>query len=428
MSKKFSRRLFLETGAATWAALACGVSSGQSNPSNQPVGKSVVFQEDHVDVLVVGGGTAGIMAALQAARAGVKTMLVERSSQLGGTITNGGLSSPGMFNAWGKQIIAGIGWDLVKRTIETDGGNLPDFSEPYKNNHGHFQPPINPFVFTLLAEDDCIKAGVEIRYYEFPLGVEPTENGWRVAVVGAGVRRTILCRQLIDCTGGGDVVALAGFHRLREEETQPGAILYKFGSAFNPGRERLPGLGTYVPGADSSNSITRTRDNILGRQTVLQKLRSEKSKNSASARLFLLQPESAVRESWRIDSEYVITGDDYTTGRKFDDAICYAFFPVDIHRVQKKATLENLKEGIIPTVPLRALVPKGGKNILAAGRCVGSDRIANSGLRVQAPCMAMGQAAGAAAALAAKKNGHPLTVPFKELRQLLEEHGAIVPD
>jgi hypothetical protein len=86
-----------------------------------------------------------------------------------------------------------------------------------------------------------------------------------------------------------------------------------------------------------------------------------------------------------------------------------------------------LGEGTVPTVPLRALIPKGSRNLLVAGRCVSSDRLANSGLRVQAPCMAMGQAAGVAAALAAKAGTSPLEVPLTDIRRVLAEHGAIVP-
>jgi hypothetical protein len=86
-----------------------------------------------------------------------------------------------------------------------------------------------------------------------------------------------------------------------------------------------------------------------------------------------------------------------------------------------------LGEGVVPTVPLGALIPKGSRNLLVAGRCVSSDRLANSGLRVQAPCMAMGQAAGVAAALAAKTGTTPRSVPLQSIRRVLAEHRAIVP-
>ena len=86
-----------------------------------------------------------------------------------------------------------------------------------------------------------------------------------------------------------------------------------------------------------------------------------------------------------------------------------------------------LKPGTVPTIPLRALIPKNSRNIIVAGRCVSSDRLANSGLRVQASCMGMGQAAGVAAALAAMKGTTPLEVPLVEIHRLLREHGAIIP-
>jgi hypothetical protein len=88
----------------------------------------------------------------------------------------------------------------------------------------------------------------------------------------------------------------------------------------------------------------------------------------------------------------------------------------------------RIVEGIVPMVPLGALIPKGSRNLLVAGRPVSSDRPANSALRVQASCMAMGQAAGAATALAAKAGITPSQVPLKELREVLQQHGAIVPN
>ena len=161
-----------------------------------------------------------------------------------------------------------------------------------------------------------------------------------------------------------------------------------------------------------------------GRRTLLKKLRDRKKKDGA--RLLHMQPETACRESYRILGETVITVDDYTSGRMFKDAVSYAFYPVDLH-TRRGVHPKPLAPGIVPTVPLRALVPRGSRNLLVAGRCVSSDRLANSGLRVQASCMAMGQAAGAAAALAAKQNTTALDVPLGDIRNMLREHGAVVP-
>ena len=176
----------------------------------------------------------------------------------------------------------------------------------------------------------------------------------------------------------------------------------------------------YVHGADSSTSRTVTTANLQGRKDVLQKVRDTKK------RLMHMQPEASFRESYRIDGETVITVNDYTSGRHFDDAVSYAFYPVDLH-TKTGVRPKPLKPGMVPTIPLSALIPKGSRNIIVAGRCVSSDRLANSGLRVQASCMGMGQAAGATAALAAQLQTTPLDVPLKDIHQLLRAHNAIVP-
>lgn len=139
-----------------------------------------------------------------------------------------------------------------------------------------------------------------------------------------------------------------------------------------------------------------------------------------------MQPETGIRETYRIDGEYQITYEDYVTGKVFDDSVCYSFYPIDLHDKNGVAP-KYLQEGTVPTVPLRALIPKNSQNLLVAGRCVSSDRMANSALRVQASCMAMGQVVGAAAALACKLEVTPLKVPLSQIKTLISDHGGIVP-
>jgi len=405
-SDDIERRQFIKQSVA---GMAIAASSGLA------AGKTSNNITSNADVLVAGGGTAGTIAALQAARAGARTVLIERGSQLGGTMTVGGVSFPGLFHAWGRQIIAGIGWELVNKAVELDGGSLPDFTKTPKRHWEH-QIHINQFLYALLAEEQCLKAGVEISYYEFPLSAEKVTDGWLVESVGPGTRHRIICKQLIDCTGGADLVGMLKMPRLRDEETQPGSMLFKCGDAYHPGREQLQAV--YVHGADSSTSVTRTKANLAGRKAVLEKIRGK--------RLIHIQPEAAFRESYRILGETVITHEDYVSGHLFEDAVCYAFYPVDLH-TRDGVKPKPLVKGVIPTVPLRSLIPKNSRNIMVAGRCVSSDRLANSGLRVQASCMAMGQVAGAAAALAAQQKTTPVEVPLEDIRRVLRKHGAIVP-
>ncbi|YCM46888.1 FAD-dependent oxidoreductase (plasmid) [Verrucomicrobiaceae bacterium 227] len=411
------RRQFLQHSILGTAGLGMTLASTTevtAAPATSGGEQEIVNQ---VDVLVVGGGTAGNIAAIQAGRAGAKTLIVERGAQLGGTTTTGGVSFPGLFDAWGKQVIAGIGWELVKECVEIDGGTLPNFAK-VPQRHWQNQVYVNQFLYAILAEEKCEKAGVEIAFHEFPQAISKTAEGWQVDCVGFGTRRRVLCKQIIDCTGGAEVVGMLGLARMREEETQPGSMIFQLGEANDPGRHQLHRL--YVHGADSTNSRTVTKANMTGRRSVLQKLREEKK------RLMHLQPETGFRESYRIVGEAMITVNDYTSGRLFENAISNAFYPVDLH-TKSGVKPKPLKPGTVPTIPLGALVPKGSRNILVAGRSVSSDRLANSGLRVQATCMGMGQAAGVAAALASKSGTSPLDVPLTEIHDLLRKHGAIIP-
>ncbi len=408
----------------------------------------------NTDILIVGGGTAGVIAAIQAARTGCSTILVENGSQLGGTITTGGVAFPGLFHAWGKQIIGGIGWDLVTETVSLNDDKLPDFSIPYGENHPKHHVRINGYLYALLTEEKCLEAGVQLRYYETPVGVQFKGNNWEVQTIGKGTHTRIICNQLLDCTGNAALTSLAGFNVLREEEIQPGTLIFSIGG-YDLGsldlslirrrydeevkngylnKEEFPNIvqllsnpAFYVHGADSTTSESNTTTNITGRASLLKRLRLiRKFPGCEKARLISMQPETGVRETYRIDGVCQITYNDYVSGKVFDDSICYSFYPIDLHE-KKGVDPKQLTEGTFPTIPLRAMIPKNSKNFLVAGRCVSSDRLANSALRVQASCMAMGQAAGAAPALSKKFNTTPLNIPIDSIKSLLREHKAIVP-
>lgn len=410
------------------------------------------------DILVIGGGTAGVIAAIQAGRVGRKTILVENGSQLGGTTTTGGVAFPGIFFAWGKQVISGIGWELVQSAVAMNDDTLPNFSIPHGRNHPRHQVRLNGQLYALLIEEKCVEAGVQIRFYETPTKITPQKNGWLVQTMGKGVIAEIACNQLIDCTGNAFATSLAGFPVLREAETQPGTLMFQIGGydlktldvkliqqryqeALAKGelvkadfRNNIVGLLrsagdniSHVLGADATTSETHTVANLKGRKALLDTLRFLRTlPGLEKTHLIDMQNETAVRETYRIDGHYKITHEDYVTGKMFDDSVSYSYYPIDVHD-ENGVVPDHLKEGIVPTVPLRALIPKNSRNFMVAGRCVSSDRLANSALRVQASCMGMGQAAGATAVLANLQNKTPLEVSMKDIRQLLEEHGGIVP-
>lgn len=409
------------------------------------------------DVLVIGGGTAGTIAAIQAARAGCSTVLVESGSQLGGTTTTGGVSFPGLFHAWGKQVISGIGWELVSEAVKLNDDQLPDFLVPTGKQHWRHQIRVNPFIYTMLAEEKCLQAGVRLRYYESPFRILYKKGQWEVETVGKGTHAKIICNQLIDCTGNASAASLSGYKVLREEETQPGTLMFRIGGydfdkldlkllqqryeeAVAKGeleREEFRSIQAllrtagdnvqHIAGADSTTSETHTLTNIEGRASLMKHLRFLRTlPGCEKTKLVSMQPETGVRETYRIDGIYQITHEDYVSGKVFDDSVCYSFYPIDLHD-KNGVVPRHLEEGTVATIPLTALIPRNSRNFLVAGRCLSSDRLANSAVRVQASCMAMGQAAGAAAVIANKHRTSPSEVPVGEVKSLICDYGGIVP-
>jgi len=409
------------------------------------------------DIVVVGGGTAGVIAAIQAGRAGRKVILVENGSQLGGVTTTGGVNFPGIFFAWGKQVIGGIGWELVQETVALNGDTLPNFSIPHGRQHWRHQVRLSGPLYAVLAEEKCLQAGVQLRYYETPVSVSFAKNQWTVKTMGKGIETEITCNQLIDCTGNAFAAHLAGFDLLREAVIQPGTLQFVIGGydfesldlkmiearyeeetrkgklvkkEFRSVVGLLRSKGDNVQhifNADSSTSERHTVANIDGRTSLLKMMRFLKTlPGLENLKLIDMQTETAVRETYRIDGHYRITEADYVTGKMFDDAVSYSYYPIDVHD-ENGVVPDHLLEGVVPTVPLRALIPRKSRNFIVAGRCVSSDRLANSALRVQASCMGMGQAAGAAAALASIQQKTPIDLSIRELRDLIASHGGIIP-
>ncbi len=416
---------------------------------------------EQVDVLVIGGGTAGTIAAIQASRAGVHTAVVEMQGQLGGTMTTGGVSAPAYFWGRDRQIVAGIGWELVCKTKALDGSAFPDFDVPNPNRPS-YHVGINPAIYALVAEEACLDTGVVLHYHELLTGIKETARGWEVQTVGKGIRRTIQTQEVIDCTGDADVVGMAGYQRQKSEVRQPGTLIFRFGGyeidsldmeVVQELYEEAMGAGLLKTGdfwmgkkqpfinflrnggsnqqhifqADSSTSVTQTQANIEGRKATLRLLKFIQSiPGCEAASLQTMCTQAAIRETYRIVGEKTITYQDYMAGRYFEDALCYSLYFIDVH-TEDGVEHEFVPGHRVPTVPRGALVPEGSQRLLVAGRSVSSDRLANSALRVEASCMAMGQAAGAVAALAVRQGIPSRQVPVQDIRALLRQHQAIVP-
>ena len=414
------------------------------------------------DVAVIGAGCAGLCAAIQSGRAGAKTILIEKNGICGGTLTMCGINYPGIFNAWGKQVIGGIGWELVRKTLEETGEGLPDFSNADMSCHWRHQIRINPVVFAALADRALLDAGVEIRFHTMPGKIERNGELWNLTLCDKDGLYELQAKVVIDCTGDANAVKMAGYAVNQPDSCQPGtlsiyatgydvdqldfpALEKAFGEALNAG-ELVPedmgwsksfnrgffyghgGNSNHVCGINAADSEGRTRMEIAGRESILRIYRFlHRQAGLENLEFRFGSGECGVRETRTIVGEKTVTVEDYVSGRIFDDAVCFCYYPVDLHDAKLGLDKRDLVPGVVPTIPLGALIPRDSKGFLAAGRILSSDRLANSALRVQAPCMATGQAAGAAAALCAQSGMDPVNLPFENLRKLLLKHDAILP-
>ncbi len=420
---------------------------------------------DSYDVVVVGGGTAGVVAALQAARAGSSTLLVEKNGILGGTITTAGVAYPGLFHAWGRQVIAGIGWDLVRRCVEEAGGALPDVAAAPTRGHWEHQVGLKPALYACLCDEAVRDAGVDLLLHSMAAAAAPEDACWRLTLCTKGGLREVRTWTLVDCTGDADLCALAGSELAVPPEVQPGTLRVRV-SGYDLTRLDLAGLqrafeaalargevtaqdatwdadhpqvagwlrqagggANHICGINARGSEGKTDLETAGRLAVLRLLRFlRRQPGLEHLTVDSIAPECGVRETATIVGEATVTEADYVSGRLWPDAVCYSFYPIDLHLSRGNGLdCRQLSRGVVPTIPRGALLPRGRRNLLAAGRCISSDRLANSALRVQATCMATGQAAGALAALAARRRTETREIPLADLHGLLHKHGAIVP-
>lgn len=439
-----------------------------------------------VDVLVVGGGPAGIMAAQAAADDGLKVMLLESKSFLGGNLTMG-LPILGFLGQKGNLITQGLAQKFIDRLAAKNAAS------------SHRPCPLHVSLTIVDSEEIkttalemLVEKGVEILFYVFCSAVIKEGNEAKgVIIESKSGREAILAKTIIDCTGDADVAFQAGVPTKKGNENggmQPPTLMFcmkgvdveklRMSIADEPevydmdtipneffrkddnfitvglrGRvqkaradgikiptERtilITGLAkdviwvnmSRISGVDGTDPASLTFGEIEGRNQMkeLQKYLKGYVPGFENAYLDRVAPFLGIRESRRIVGQYVLTEDDLTNCRHFDDVIAVGSYPLDIHHpVGGDCTLVWC--GDCYDIPYRSLVPLEVENLLVAGRSISTTHEALSAIRVMAPCMLMGEAAGRAAKMAVRKGIYPSQIDVKELQdELIAEGGYFRP-
>ena len=370
-----------------------------------------VYEREY-DVLVCGIGSAGFCAAVASARHGLKTAAVDSFHMPGGVLTMLGNSCIHQFNnpyrePGDRMVIRGIGWEYVNRLAQNGNARIPDQDAPYTGNHCQYGIWVNPVGASYTMAEMLSEAGADLylAHHVVDTLCTDTENGRRVdGVVLATKDGPALLRAkiVIDCTGDADICAYSGFDYLTGDNgtVQPGSI-YVNGTEYEV---------TY----HASESDRLSHDEIAARKALLE---------SNGSAWFMSTPAIAPRESRRVICQNMMSYEDYMECRTYPDAVCYSFWFIDIHTDDHQTHIEYLTGPETPSIRLSSLIPVGSTNLLVAGRCIGTDRAANSAIRVKATCMALGEAAGAAAKVAIDSG----TMDAAAVRKLLADTGAVVP-
>ncbi|MDH7569643.1 MAG: FAD-dependent oxidoreductase [Armatimonadota bacterium] len=408
-----------------------------------------------VDVLVCGGGPAGVGAALAAAREGARTLLVERHGMLGGMWT-AGLLNP-FFD------FAQKGW-LVAELID-------DLKAAGAWRTWRSAATFDTEVMKHLLERKLTQAGAAFWYHSLVTdAIVEADHVRGVLVESKSGREAVLARVVIDCTGDGDVAARAGacydVGRLQDGLTQPLTLMFEIEGTAGFEQKSAPALYDQMAAAIEAHNLDATlpferanyvpwiitvprpgtaqvqlthvyRVNALDtRQLTAATVDARRQVHEIlpvlkrvpgleGIRLTQTAPAIGVRETRRVRGRYVLSLEDLADGRRFGDAVTACFFGVDIHEPAPGAGIPSGHGA--PTkpyeIPYRCLLPQDREGLLVAGRCISGTHEAHASYRVTGTCMAMGQAAGLAAALAARGGCLPSELDGCALRAMLEERG-----
>jgi glycine/D-amino acid oxidase-like deaminating enzyme len=419
---------------------------------------------DRYDVIVVGSGSAGSLAAISAARVGARALLIDRLGFLGGTST-AVLDTFYAFYTPGerpRRVVGGLAWEIVER-LTAEG---VAFERPNTYGAGTgvtYDQETLKVVWERVAQE----AGVDILLHTWATG----HRDGAVRIWNKGGERWISARVIVDASGDADVAAMAGaeyedfgktgkvqslstLFRLanvdvaRAAETKKAEMWALMREAAATGEYQLPRLEgswhrtpfdgivmvhmTRIPNVDATDPVALTRAEMEGRRQVREYHRFLRDRVPGFERSVVVgtSPSIGVRESRRIVGDYQLTRDDVLAARRFDDEIALCGAPIEDHGPGRGTDWQYVAGeagyGGVYGIPYRCLLPRGIDNMLVAGRCFSSTHDAHASARSMATCMAMGQAAGTAAALSVARAAAPRELPTDDLRARLTADGSLL--
>ncbi|MFQ6040108.1 MAG: FAD-dependent oxidoreductase [Candidatus Poribacteria bacterium] len=402
----------------------------------EPAKEIDIFGE--YDVIVVGGGTAGLSAAIASGRNQAKTLLVEQFAYLGGTATASLMININGFRNQVEpdsvQTVKGIGQEIILELHKLNGfGKSPYQQKEYDIEKGElsYSYCVDPEKFKYVTLKLVHEAGVDILFHTYFSDVIMEYDDLKgIIVENKSGRGALFAEVVVDASGDGDVAARAGapfWQAGPDDKALKDNIMYKisgiggakFGSCRYGDSSVVWGPGG-VWGQNDAWEISRAE--VKTRLQIFEHFQEILEKNpqlkEAGAYLAETPPLLGIRQTRFIEGEYKLTADDAITGRRFDDVVAISSCAI-ISYYGYRRYLEH--EGY--DIPYRCLVPKVVDNLLIAGRCISSEQQPYESHRAMAPIMAIGEAAGTAAALGARENVKPRSLDVPLLQKTLIEQG-----